>query len=298
MTEEHVFPEAIGGTLTIRTLCKPCNDRLGHSVDATVTNHTLVEIKRQQLGLSGKTGVIPNPFERAVLADEPDRKVRLDLSKPGPAGMYLHPSVKKTETEPGKGSLAVSIDASDAHRLGEIVNKALARAGAPPISEEQLERNISRIEQPRLTIPLAFDVGQYRRGLMKIVYELACTWLGDKYADESAAATLREFIFDTELPFDPSEKYAIPGKMTFLSEQPLLPFWQDARDHLTACSIDNGNTIGIYVSVLGVLEAMVCVTTEPERYRDAGNRFVTIDPRTGVRRESSFEEEVRRICGD
>jgi hypothetical protein len=45
-TEEHVFPHAIGGTLTIDRVCKPCNDFLGAKVDVLLTNHELILIKR------------------------------------------------------------------------------------------------------------------------------------------------------------------------------------------------------------------------------------------------------------
>lgn len=38
LTEEHVIPASLGGTLSVDFLCKPCNDRLGHSVEADIKN--------------------------------------------------------------------------------------------------------------------------------------------------------------------------------------------------------------------------------------------------------------------
>jgi hypothetical protein len=299
-TDEHVFPEAVGGTLVVPFVCKACNDRLGHSVDVTVTDHSLVAIKRHALGIPGKSGVIPNPFERAVLTEDPSHKVRLDFTKPSPAAIYTLPFIQRTQSESGKGTLSVRIDATDADRLGTIVNKALARAGAPPVSPEvieELKTQVVRTEQPSLSIPLSFDLSQFRRGLMKIVYELTCLWLGEIYVEDAMATLLRQFIFDDQLPFGPSSRYPIRGTMRMAPKEPLLPFWPKERDHLMACLINNGS-LSVIVSILGVLDACVAITDSPQRYPQCQQRFVSINSQTGEMRESTFEEEVVRICNE
>lgn len=299
-TDEHVFPEAVGGTVVIRTVCKKCNDYLGHSVDVTITDHTLVAVKRMQFGLAGKTGRVPNPFESGVLAEAPDQKVQLrpDPTKPGGTDIYVQPFLKKTMTGPKEGTISVRIDARDVKRLGPMVNRSLVRAGARPLSEDEvdaLKREVVRTDQPVVNVPMSFDLSRYRRGLMKIVYELACTWLGDDYADDPTAARLREFIFDGDLPFDPSKKHRIKGTMRFAPAKPFLPFWPDERAHLQAYMALNGKgPTGICVSVLGVLDATIRVT---ETTYDGPGRFISIDPESAAKRESSFAEEVDRLLG-
>lgn len=49
MTSEHIIPEAIGGRLEIHFLCKPCNDRLGHSVEAAVRTDASIRLAVEQL---------------------------------------------------------------------------------------------------------------------------------------------------------------------------------------------------------------------------------------------------------
>jgi hypothetical protein len=297
-TDEHLFPDAVGGTLVARFVCKACNSHLGHSVDATVTNHTLIGIKRKALGIAGKSGTVPNPLERARLQADASHKVRFDFTKQSPESIYTIPFVQRTQIGAGQGNLSVRIDATDANRLGEIVNTALARAGAPPVSPEtieELKKNVVRQEQPRLSIPVSLDLGQYRRGLMKIVYELACLWMGESYLDDPMAALLRQFTLDESLPFDPSQRYPIRGTMRMAPKEPFFPFWPDELHHLMGCMLNRGD-VGIYVSVLGVLDAYVAVTESPEKYPRCQQRFISINPQTGVRRESTFEEEVGRIC--
>lgn len=299
-TIEHVFPEAIGGTLTIRSVCKDCNDRLGHSVDSTITSHALVKLRRFTLGIAGKSGRIPNPFEHGVLHDDPSYKVRYQ-PKPNstePTHIYTIPTVRINESNAGKRVLEVRIDASDASQLEQIVNKALVRAGAPPLQSEdiaRLERDVVRVDQPRLKIPLSLELNHYRRGLMKIVYELACYWLGDAYLDDPIAGTLRAFTLDTCLPIDSETKYLVRGTMRMGPKEPLMPFWRTERDHLIASAIGIGTSLMIYVSVLGVLESCVRVTDNLGRYSAFQARFISIDPVSGRRRDSTFEEEAARI---
>src|SRR6266436_2941017 len=85
---EHVFPEAIGGTLTLSTMCRPCNGHLGNSADVHLTDHVLIKLDRWQFNLSGKGGAIPNPFARGTLYEvDGESNVRW-----GPSYLYRSPS--------------------------------------------------------------------------------------------------------------------------------------------------------------------------------------------------------------
>lgn len=293
-----MFPEAVGGTVIIRSVCKACNSRLGHSVDVTITDHMLVAMKRMQFGLAGKTGKVPNPLASGVLADDPDHKVQLrpDPTKVGGTDIYTQPFLKKTMTGPKEGQITVRIDARDRKHLRAMLNKSLVRAGARPLSEEEvdaLKQDVVRTEQPEISVPMSFDVSRFRQGLMKIVYELACVWLGDAYLDDPIASRLRQFILDEDLPFDPSKKHPIRGTIRFAPAAPFLPFWPEEREHLQAYMALNGQgPTGIGVSVLGVMDAMIQVT---EKIHEGPGQFISIDPRHGAKRESTLADEVERL---
>ena len=50
-----------GGSLTIYTRCAECNHWLGSNVDSYLTDHWLIQVRRRELGLSGKKGQLPRP---------------------------------------------------------------------------------------------------------------------------------------------------------------------------------------------------------------------------------------------
>lgn len=298
-SEEHIFPESLGGNLTTRQVCKPCNDYLGHSVDAPLVNHTLIAIARMRLGLAGKTGRVPNPFSNATLREQPDRKVRFQFAphQSAPQKIYAYPSVKRADRD-GVGTLNFKIDVDDGQDFGNMINKALRRAGASPLLPDEIERlksSVVRTENPTLEIKLSLDISDYQRGIVKIMYELACMWLGEHYLGDPTAAILRDFMRDKNLPADISSKYDIRGEIPFLRGEPLLPFWTAEKSSLIGVGLRYPDCIGVYVRVLGVFDGLVGVTEHPDAYPDFDSGFVLIDALTGQRRISTFEAEVKRM---
>jgi len=81
-TIEHIFPEAIGGSLVLNDVCKPCNSYLGHSVDTALTDHFLILVKRAHLGVTGDSGKLPNPL-KGTHNDDDERRVRFETDKDG-----------------------------------------------------------------------------------------------------------------------------------------------------------------------------------------------------------------------
>ena len=68
-SEEHIFPESLGGTLVFYDVCKKCNDYFGHSVDIWLIEHWLIQGQRMSKGLRGKSGKVPNTLANGTLGD-------------------------------------------------------------------------------------------------------------------------------------------------------------------------------------------------------------------------------------
>jgi hypothetical protein len=49
LTVEHLIPEALGGRLAVRFLCKPCNSNLGHRIEATVKTDPSIRLAVEHL---------------------------------------------------------------------------------------------------------------------------------------------------------------------------------------------------------------------------------------------------------
>lgn len=202
---EHVYPDAIGGTLIIDRVCKPCNDWLGTNVDVLLTDHVAILAKRNQLGIPNRSGKAPtwhDVFGLGAMANDPNQRVKIvEDAKTGKIKpTFLHKEVR-TKPDNGAAGINVTIDASQVAAIGKIIERTRKREGLPPLSEaalhEQIEAagaEIGTIEHPEVIHKLAFDLWHYQRAICKIIYELAWHWLGDAYLDDPIAHKLRNVI--------------------------------------------------------------------------------------------------------
>jgi len=96
----------------------------------------------------------------------------------------------------------IIIDAKDAGQLDTIIQGKRKRAGFEPLSEEELRAQVASIlaagvqtiEKPELHHEIKIDLAEFRKGLLKIAYELAFIWLGESYLEDPMAAQLRDVI--------------------------------------------------------------------------------------------------------
>ncbi|GAH55771.1 unnamed protein product [marine sediment metagenome] len=109
-TIEHVFPEAIGGTLTIFNVCKTCNSWLGSDVDSYLTNNFFFQAECQNLKLALKNGKIPNILKKGSLETDQDRPVYYIMDEEGnPKELYVTPKITKEYSENGDLRIRASI---------------------------------------------------------------------------------------------------------------------------------------------------------------------------------------------
>jgi hypothetical protein len=94
-SEEHVFPESIGGSLTLTELCKACNDEWGHSVDVHLVEHLYCQIARFHHQLPGKSGDIPNPFKEGRLAADLTMRMVTGIAPDGSTPPIFQPRVRR-----------------------------------------------------------------------------------------------------------------------------------------------------------------------------------------------------------
>ena len=298
LTDEHIFPEAIGGRIVIGSVCKPCNDKLGNTIDHRLTDHWLVQGQRMLLKLPGKTGQIPNPLERGVMRDEPSQKLIYKMDANGlPKELYTVPSVERIPGDDGRETVAIRIDKSDAPKLLGMVNKIRARAGQPPMTQAEIDaaQVVTKVEKPWMHMRLGIDVVEYKRAIIKIAYELAWRWLGDAYLDDPMAAQIRACLLDGE---GWSAKELVRGEIDFVGEKPTYPFWHDGTKSHLAFSMAVPEGIVVYVRVFELFEGKILVSESPARYGDFEGKFLRNDPVTGNVREVDLVDEFARLGDD
>ncbi|ADI00993.1 HNH endonuclease [Syntrophothermus lipocalidus] len=293
-SQEHIFPEALGGTLVIHEVCRACNSRLGRFVDDPLVNNWLMQAKRMMLRLPGKSGRVPNPLEKGVLANEPGVKVRYEFDADGkPQRLYVIPQVKKVTVE-GKERVHIILDKSEEDRLPEILEKIAARHakvgnGYTPV---QIGRREVITEHPLIEQKICFNLWDWQRGILKIAYELAYKELGPRYLADPAAAKIRALLQKETISREEAARVGIRGEIRLLGQEKPRLFVVDNPDWLAGGLIAPGGAIFGYVNLFNTFEGCVVLSEEPRAYGldcDYGAIYIVDVPHRVTHRYSLIE---------
>lgn len=291
-TEEHVFPESVGGTLVTNQVCKLCNDYLGSDVDAPLVNTFLVQAIRLCLGLEGKTGT-PNPLVKGALAANPKQAVHLPLDSEGKFVPILLPRVERSE-----GKARISVDASQKDSLLKIVNKVRERASLAPLTQADVDAGsqVANLGRVAIEVPLKHDLTAPYRALIKIAYELGVRWLGPAFLDDPGAVPLRACLMDRGYSGPDDKKHPINGRIGFANEIAEMDFWKSTEPRANiAFTQEAEGRIGCCVQVLGAFRGCIILSNDAGRYGGYDHMFYAEDPVTNGSRESTFLEECVRL---
>ena len=309
---EHVFPETIGGTLLIESVCADCNSWLGTNVDAALVDHPLILMARAQLRLPKKDGGLPDVIKKVFnigsLRDDPNQQV-LTLTDPETKQLSIKMLYKRTATPHESGGEAVSIiiDKSDESRIGTIIQRERRRAGLTSLTDDELAlevegivaNNHGTIDKPTVRYSIPIDLIQYQRGLLKICYELAWRWLGDEFLSDPNAAKIRQCIL-CGIPTTPAEiaKTGLRGNFTIGANIDPFQLWNKEPNSNIGLAMRVGKKISVGVRIFSTMAGVVCVSENASAYQSFGEKegqFIAIDPTSGERRETTLAEETSRI---
>ena len=256
---EHVFPEAIGGTLRYHDLCKACNDTLGSSADVALTDHFAILGFRKKFGLTGKTGKVPVPFAKGGVLVE--RGVRTSFTWDGE---YMH---RKTTEWPTANGRELVVDPRDAKNIPRI-EAALRERGR----SDTTVRVADEVMRGVITLPYKVETRSCEPCLVKIVYELACRLLGPAFLDEPFAQKARAFLRT------PGADVGASGiNAEFRTGQALMKM-PGAREELLIGGLvrADGRTFG-YTRIFNFLDAMIRVSDRVYPQVTESGRAIWID---------------------
>lgn len=294
-SDEHVFPEAIGGRLILKnTVCTDCNSQYGHGSDSDLSNHVFSELNRLKYKIKGKSGKVPNPLNNGHVVGKEDHKVKYTMTNDGnPASLF---TVTKLEKERIGSGLRFTghIDGSKATQLEEMVRLACKRNGVVTSEEEFKKlRNLPTISSDQeICIPLTFDLIKYKKGILKIIYELSYYWLGDKYLSDPAAQQIKEILKDQRNIDELEGVYDIRGKIDFIKDQSIFPFWEDNPESHIAFLWQYDRVLMIYVRIFYAFEGFIHISNNPELYKIEEGNFIEIDTKSNRMEESSFLQQL------
>ena len=199
----------------------------------------------------------------------------------------------------------IVIDAKDADHLGTRIQRERKRAGFGPLSEQELNAQVKilaagsqTIENPELYHQIEIDLAEFRKGLLKIAYELAFIRLSESYLDDPMATRLWDVIrsrSDEQTP-------GLRARIEFGSDPEPVRFWAQDKDCHIAYSSGSGNDIGVCMRIFDAFSALIIVSADKDRYfrgrfDNHAMRFIHLDPVLDKRRECSLAEEIGRLCG-
>jgi hypothetical protein len=297
---EHVFPEAIGGTLRTDRVCASCNSFLGHEVDARLTDHSAILNKRHEFGMTTSAGKPIDPmrklFSQGTLAADPEKRIQT-IADPitGKIVPKMMPHKRQAKDEDGTESVQITLDESDIGALEKIVQRHRKRAGLDPLPDEDIaalvadaQRNMRALEQQEVLYSGEIDIFHVQRAVCKIAYELACIWLGDAYLNDLIAQPLRDFILKgTE--GEVSRAIRLDGGI------PSMPLWQSEPKAHIALAVQQGSSIAIWVRVFDAVSGVILITNAAPVYASVKDgRFLLIDLCGNASRTSTLTDEFLR----
>ncbi|PIC87965.1 hypothetical protein CSV72_02115 [Sporosarcina sp. P20a] len=291
-SEEHIFPDSIGGVLVFNEVCTKCNNELGSKVDTHLINHYLMQLARLTKKIKGKTGKIPNPFREGMLEGKSESKVHYRFNDDGdPESVYIVPSQELSEDG---ASLKILIDRVDEHKLPDIINKTLKRRGLPSLTKEEIDekKQYEIIPDPKINYKPSVDTNSYRKAIIKIVYELTYYWLGKKYLDDTMGSRLRNYIRSDAIDVDGIYGNAVIVDKSLESDN-FLYLLANEDSHIGMLLID-GNNIYCTVNLFNTFQGSFLVSENAENYPYADNKFLENDVLNEQVRESAYETELLR----
>lgn len=305
-SEEHVFPLAIGGTITTDRVCEPCNSALGSRVDAALSDFFPVRMRRAMLNLAGNSGIAPAWHEMflgkvKLVGQVADQGLTTFNKTTGKLETRQLRHVVETVTPDGQKVLHITLDARDKDQIPKIIARERKRRGLHPLSDEQLAaeaKNVTTttIDNRLIQLSPSFSFAFLRHAMTKIAYELAFLWLGECYLDDPLAGELRAAICAPDI----ASTDGLGGYIGDTENCDVFKSWTSHEaHHLAYAQVVAGNVM-IAVRIFDIYAAAVVVSRDAGRYfkshSDSGKlRFLAIDAVSGKTVETSFEEESRRI---
>lgn len=306
---EHVFPLAIGGTITTDRVCGECNSALGTRVDAALSDFFPIRMRRAKLGLAGNKGAPPAWHEmflgEAKLIGQAADRVRTTFNKAtGKLETLRLYHAADVVTPDGKKIRQITLDARDKGQIPKIIQRERKRHGLPPLSDEELAAaagtyTTTAVENPLVQRSLSVSFAYLRHAIIKIAYELAFLWLGEVYLTDPLAIELRAAICNPDIAStDKVAGYVGEAENCDVFNKFWLPH---DEHHLAYATILAGTDVVICVRIFDIYAAAVVVSHDPGRYDgviadQAKLQFLAIDSVSGRTINTSFDEESRRIA--
>ncbi|MBF0121372.1 MAG: HNH endonuclease [Desulfobacterales bacterium] len=182
LTKEHVFPQALGGKLSVSTYCKECNERFGSEIDSQLIKNlgyfaTTININRDR----GKN----QPYDLITVKDA------TELTYDGKKLSIKKPIFKIEIEKDGYEVKAIDITARTESELYKKIASIKRKYNLSSEKQKIFKEHHSSIDTK---MSCTFDNSLIRRAIAKIAYNLICIKLPESYILSASFDDIREYI--------------------------------------------------------------------------------------------------------
>ena len=292
-SEEHVFPKEIGGKLILKDkVCSRCNGQYGDAADSDLVKHVVIKLDRLVCQKKGTSGQRPNPIENNHRVSKEDHTVKDALTDAeNPESMATVPKGEKQIAENGL-SCSGQVDASVTDKLKEIVQSIGQRQGKANEELEKRRAPESIRAHTEFPVPTTFDIVKYKKGILKIAYELACYWLGKPYLNDPMSKKFRQALKDQR---DMSQWEGVNDfnwKIDLIATDSAIPFWDDRPASHLGLLIQSREGLTVYVRIFKAFEGILEISKSPEKYRVEEGKFIEMDTKLDEMKQSTLASAV------
>lgn len=220
LTDEHIIPEFLGGSIVKKNVCKTCNSKMGTGFEGALANSLLYKLPRFINGITGKKNFLADPFtgvyeheeigrfrvnENGELTVIPD----VTIDQVGD-NFAVNMSIDKSELDKAKPLLEKKISRY-LKSQGKEVDKAKISKGIDNLLGEAIQRH-NTVDSAEIKGRISIDLDAHIMLYSKIAYELAIFHFGDSYLDDPVADKLRTMLKTQTIDSTLKGKFPVENK--------------------------------------------------------------------------------------
>lgn len=200
-SDEHIIPYAIGGRITMRQVCGPCNSKLGDKVDCLLTDDPFIILLRNAFDFKTRDNKTVDILKSFSFSNSDGNPIVIKRGRENNLPP-LYDGTQKPEvkfTRMPDGIINISYSGSD---ISSIVKKAKREAKKLDIdiSEEELEDIVScgnlNVTTTRAMTDVTANWNNYIPCITKIAFEIGYMLFHEQFLQDKRGKELQRFLYN------------------------------------------------------------------------------------------------------
>ena len=200
---EHILPDSLGGKLTINSVCKKCNDKLGSKIDAKMLNDDFIVVMRYKFDIKNKDNQpvdIGKHFSgRLIDVGTKEKGIFKKQNLDGETKVYSITPTKDKDNIYFKGGKVFYNNISDLDTLIASVDKEIKSLGYENFDKDLFKKNVldnskCQTQMRKYSAQVYYNPQNYTPEFIKIIHEILCKLYQEKYIETSFANYLKKLL--------------------------------------------------------------------------------------------------------